>query len=121
MAQQQFCTVSLQLLKHLNYTEINVVKEVMQRNTFVAHLNQLLLAMCTDKDVVYRSKAVNKVRKLRRYCILSTEDEELADVNADDERPNIDEELLIPTDDEVDEDADATEKSCEKASKTLKK
>ena len=35
--------------------------------------------------------------------------------------PNIDEELLIPTDDEVDEDADATEKSRKKASKTLLK
>ena len=35
--------------------------------------------------------------------------------------PNIDEEFLIPTDDEVDEDADATEKSREKRPKTLKK
>ena len=73
---------------------------------------------CTDKEVAVRRKAVNKVRNLQSYCIPSTEDEELADVKTDDERPNIDEELLKPSDDEVDEDADATEKSHKKASKT---
>ena len=77
--------------------------------------------MCTDKDVAVRRKAVNKVRKLQGHCIPSTIDEELADVKADDERPNVDEELLISTNDEVDEDVDATEKSREKASKTLEK
>ena len=77
--------------------------------------------MCTDKDVAARRKAVNHVRKLRGYCIQSTEEEELADVKADDERPKIDEELLIPTDDEVDEGSDATKKSCEKAPKSIKK
>ena len=43
------------------------------------------------------------------------------DVKADDERPNIDEGLLILTDEKVNEDADATEKSLEKASKNIGK
>ena len=43
----------------------------------------------------------------------------MADVKVDDERSNIDAELLIPTNDEVHEDVEATEKSREKASKTL--
>ena len=77
--------------------------------------------MCTDKEVAVRRKAVNKVRNLQSYCIPITEDEELADVKADDERHNIDEELLIPTDDEVDEDADVTEKSRKKTFKTFEK
>ena len=77
--------------------------------------------MCTDKNVAIRRKAVSKVRKLRSYCIPSNEDEKFAYVKADDERPNIDEELVIPTDDEVDKDANATEKSCEKASKNIRK
>ena len=94
---------------------------MVQRNDFFAHLDQLLLAMCIDKDVAVGRKAVNQVRKLRGYCIPRTEDEELADVKADVERPNIDEELLIPTDDEVDDNAAATEISREKASETLKK
>ena len=110
--------VSLQLLKHLYNTEMNIVKEVVQRNPFFAYLDQPLLATYTDKEAAVRRKAVNKVRSLQSYCIPSTEDEELADVEADDERPNIDEELLILTDDEVDEDANATEKSRKKASKT---
>ena len=90
--------VSYQLLKHLNNTEMNIVKEVVQRTAFCAHLDELQLSMCTEKDVAVRWKGVNKVRK-----------------------PNIDEELLISTNDEVDEDVDATEKSREKAFKTLEK
>ena len=77
--------------------------------------------MCADKDVAVRRKAVNKVRKLQGHCIPSTEDKELADIKPDDERPNIDEELLIPTDDEVNEDADATKKSRQNGAKTLQK
>ena len=77
--------------------------------------------MCTDKDVAVRRKAVNKVRKLQAYCIPNTKDEELANVKADNERPNVDEKILIPTNDKVNEDADATKKSREKASKTLEK
>ena len=78
--------VSLQLLKHLNNTEMNIVKEVVQRNAFFARLDQLLLVMCTDKDVAVRGKAVYKVRNLRAYCISSTKDEELTNVIADNER-----------------------------------
>ena len=43
----------LQLLKHLNKVEINIVK-VVQRNAFFAHPDQLLLAMCTDRDEAAR-------------------------------------------------------------------
>ena len=42
--------VCLQLLKYLNNTETNIVKEVVQKNAFFARLDQLLLAMCTDSD-----------------------------------------------------------------------
>ena len=56
--------VSLQYLKHLYNTEMNIVKEVVLRNAFFAYLDQLLLAMCTDKEVAVRRKAVNKVRNL---------------------------------------------------------
>ena len=53
---------SLQLLKHLNNTEKNTVKEVVRRNDFFTHFDQLLLAICTNKDVAVRRKAVNKAR-----------------------------------------------------------
>ena len=43
------------------------------------------------------------------------------DVKADDERPNVDEGFLILTDEEVNEDANATETSREKASKNIRK
>ena len=43
------------------------------------------------------------------------------DVKADDGRPNIDKGLLIPTDEKVNEDANATEKSREKVSKNIRK
>ena len=35
--------VSLQFLKHLNNNEMNIVKEVVQKNAFFAHSDQLLL------------------------------------------------------------------------------
>ena len=57
--------VRLQLLKHINNTEINIVKKVVQRNAFFAHPDQLLLSKCTDRDEAVRREAVNKVRKLR--------------------------------------------------------
>ena len=57
--------VCLQLLKHLSNTEINIVKEVMQRDAFFTHPDQLLLVMCTDRDEVVRREAVNRIRKLR--------------------------------------------------------
>ena len=100
---------------------MSIVKEVVQKNAVFAHSDQLLFAMCSNKNVANRRKAVSNVRKLRNYCIPSNEDEKFAYVKADDERPNIDEELVIPTDDEVDEDAKATEKSCEKAPKNIRK
>ena len=57
--------VCLQLLKHLNDTEINIVKETVQRNAFFAHPDQLLFAMCTDRDEAVRREAINKIRKPR--------------------------------------------------------
>ena len=57
--------ICLQLLKHLNDTEINIVKEVVQRNAFFAHTDKLLFAMCTDRDEALKREAVNKIRKLR--------------------------------------------------------
>ena len=93
--------VCLQLLKHLNNTQINNVKEVVQRNAFFAHPDQLLFAMCTDIDKAVRREAGNKIKKLRDQYKPSTEDEAFPEVEDDGERPYIDEDLLIPTDDEA--------------------
>ena len=105
--------VCLQLLKHLNNTEINIVEEVVQRNAFFAHPDQLLLAMCTDRDEAVRREAVDKIRKLRHQYIPITEDEAYPEAEAfpeveeDGEKPHIDEDLLIPADDEAEEDTEA--------------
>ena len=113
--------VCLQLLKHLNNTEINIVKEVVQRNAFFAHPDQLLLAMCTDRDEAFRREAVNKIRKLRDQYIPNTKDEAFPEVEGDDERPYIDKDFLIPTDDEAEEDTEAIEKTHDMLSKNIRK
>ena len=113
--------VCLQLLKHLNNTEINIVKEVVQRNAFFAHPDQLLLAMRTDRDEAVRREAVNKIRKLRDQYIPITEDEAYPEVEEDGEKPHIDEDLLIPTDDEAEEDTEAIEKTHDMPSKNIRK
>ena len=112
--------VCLQLLKHLNNTEINIVKEVVQRNAFFANPDQLLLAMCIDRDEAVR-RAVNKIRKLRDQYILNTEDEAFPKVEEDGERPHIYEDLLIPTDDEVEENTEAIKKTHNMPSKNIRK
>ena len=83
--------------------------------------DQLLLAMCTDKDEAVRREAVNKIRKLRDQYIPNTEDEAFPKVEEDDERPNIDEDCLIPTDDEAEEDTEAIEKTHDMPSKNIRK
>ena len=109
--------VCLQLLKHLKNTEINIVKKVVQRNAFFAHPDQLLLAMCTDRYEAVRREAVNKIRKLRDQYIPNTKNEAFPEAEAfpvvekDDERPHIDEEFFIPTDDEAEEDTEGIEKA----------
>ena len=86
--------VCLQLLKHLNNTEINIVKEVVQRNAFFTHPDQLLLTMFRDRDEAVRRETVNKIRKLRDQYIPNTEDEAFPEVEEDGKRPHIDEDLL---------------------------
>ena len=113
--------VCLQLLKHLNDMKINIVKEVVQRNAFFAHPDQLLLAMCADKDEAVRREAVNKIRKLRNQYILNTEDEAFPKVEEDNERPDIDKDFLIPTNDEAEEDREAIEKTHDNPSKNIRK
>ena len=113
--------VCLQLLKHLNNTEINIVKKVVQRNAFFAHSDQLLLAMCTDRDEAVRREAVNKIRKLRDQYIPNTEDEAFPKVEEDDKRPHIDEDFLIPTDDQAEEDTEMIEKTYDMPSKNIRK
>ena len=93
--------VCLQLLKHLNNTEINIVKEVVQRNAFFTHSYQLLLAMYTDRNEAVRREAINKIKKLRNQHIPNTEDEAFPEVEKDAERPYIDEDFLIKTEDEL--------------------
>ena len=83
------------------------MKEVVQRNAFFVHPDQLPLAMCTDRNGAVRRKAVNKIRKLRDQYIPNTEDEAFPEVEENDERPHIDEDFLIPTDDEAEEDTEA--------------
>ena len=81
--------VCLQLLKHLNNTEINIVKEVVQRNAFFAHPDQLLLTMCTDRDEAVRREAVSKIRKLKNQYMSNTENEAFSEIEEDDERPHM--------------------------------
>ena len=111
--------VCLQLLKHLNNTEISIVKELMQRS-FVRP-DQLLLAMCTDRDEAVRREAANKIRKLRDQYIPNTDNEAFPEVEEDDERPHIDEDFFIPTDDKAEEDTEAIEKTHEMPSKSIRK
>ena len=74
--------------------EIDIVKEVVQRNAFFAHPNQFLLAMCTDRNEAVRREAINKIRKLRDQYIPNTKDEAFPEVKEDDERPHIDEDFF---------------------------
>ena len=118
--------VCLQLLKHLNDTDINIVKDVVRRNAFFAHPDQLLFAMCTDRNEAVRREAVNKIRKLRDL-ILNTKDEAFpeaeafSEVEEDDERPHIDKNFLIPTNDEAEENTEAIEKTHNMPSKNIRK
>ena len=118
--------VCFQLLKHLNDTEISIVKEVVQRNAFFAHPGLLLFAMCTDRDEAVRREVVNKIRKLRDQ-ILNTKDEAFPEAEAfpkveeDDERPHIDKDFLIPTDDEAEEDTEVIKKTHDMPSKNIRK
>ena len=83
--------------------------------------DKLLLAMCTDRDEAVRREAVNKIRKLRDQYIPNTEDEAFPEVKEDDEWPRIDENFLIPTDDEAEEDTEAREKTHDMPSKKIRK
>ena len=56
----------MKLLKHLNSEEKAVAKKALQRNAFFSHTDQLLLAMCADKDEEVRWKAVKLIRNLRQ-------------------------------------------------------
>ena len=113
----------LAVAKHLNNTEISIVKEVVQRNAFFSHQDQLLLAMCTDTDTdkAVRREAINKIRKLWDQYIPNTEDEAIPEVEEDDERPHIVDDFLIPTDDEAEGDTEAIEKTHDMSSKNIRK
>ena len=45
--------------------EVVIVKEVVQKNAFFAHPDQLLLAICAYKNELIRRDAVNKIRNLK--------------------------------------------------------
>ena len=102
--------VCLQLLKHLNDTEINIVKEVVQKNAFFAHPD-LPCAMCTDRNKAVGREAVNKIRKLRNQILdIKNEAEAFLKFEEDDERLHIDKNFVIPTDDEAEEDTEGDRK-----------
>ena len=65
--------------------------------------------MCTDRDEAIRREAFNKIRKLRNQYIQNTKDEAFPApaVEEDYERPHIDEDFFISTDDEAKEDTEA--------------
>ena len=91
------------------------------KNAFFAHPGQLLLAMCTDRDKAVRREAANKIRKLKDQYIPSTENEAFPEVEEDDERHHIDEDFLIPIDDEEEEDTEVIEKTYDMLSKSIRK
>ena len=91
---------AMKLLKHLNTEEKAVAKKALQGKAFFAHSDQLLLAMCADKDEEVRRKAVKLIRNLREQVQDKLlEEEEETDFDSDIE-VEVDEELLMYTDDE---------------------
>ena len=103
------------------------MKEVVQRNVFFAHPDQLLLAICADRHEAVRIQAVNKIRKLKDQYIPNIEEEAFAEAEAlpedevNGERPHIDKDLLIPSDDKAEEDTEAIEKTHDMPSKNIRK
>ena len=51
------------------------MKEVVHRNAFFAHPDQILLAMCIVRDEAVRREADNKIRKLKDQYIPNTKDD----------------------------------------------
>lgn len=96
---------SLQLLRNLNAGEKAIAKKAVQRNSFFAHPDQLLLAMCADQDEVVRQKAVGLIRKFRK----DGKDDNIQDDtdSDDDDAIEVDEDLLRYTDDDCSEDDEA--------------
>jgi hypothetical protein len=101
--------MGLQLMKNLNSEEKKIVKEAVQRNAYFAHPDQLILAMCADKDETVRHKAVGMIKQLRgnsKLTEVTQKSKDDSDMEEDDDTdPNgaVDEELLIRTDDEENE------------------
>ena len=83
--------------------------------------------MCTDRDEAVRREAFNKIRKLRDQYILNTKDEAFlearafSEVEKEDERPHIDENFLIPTNDKTEEDTEAKKMTDDMPSKNIRK
>ena len=90
----------LQLLKNLNAEEKRVAKKAVQRNAFFAHSDQLLLAMCADNDETIRQKAVTLIQKVRINEIA----QEVDSGSEESDHEFVDEDLILFTDDESDED-----------------
>ena len=90
----------LQLLKNLNAEEKKVAKKAVQRNAFFAHSDQLLLAMCADNDETIRQKAVTLIQKLR----INEMAQEMDSGSEESDHEFVDEDLILYTDDETDED-----------------
>ena len=83
--------------------------------------------MCTSRDEVVRREPGNKIRKLRGQYIPNTEDkafpeaEAFSEVEEDGERPHIDEDLLIPTYIDAEEDTEAIQKTHDLPFKNIRK
>ena len=76
-----------------------MAKKDLQRDAFFAHSDQLLLAMCADKDEEVRRKAVKLIRNLRQQVQDEVQEEDDKDFDSDTE-VDVDEYLLRYTDDE---------------------
>ena len=76
-----------------------MAKKDLQRDAFFAHSDQLLLAMCADKDEEVRRKAVKLIRNLRQQVQDELQEDDDTDFDSDTE-VEVDEELLRYTDDE---------------------
>ena len=77
--------------------------------------------MCTDRDEAVKREAVNKIRKLRDQYIPNIEDQAFPEVEEGDERPHMDKDFLIPTDDEAEENTEVIEKTHDMPSKNIRK
>ena len=101
---------TIQLLRHLNPEEKAIAKPVINRNSYFAHPDQILLSMITDDDKSIRNKAVKLISMHRSKPLDTNSGTELftTDVDENGNEGDLDENGNDETDMSPDEDQDWT-------------